>query len=164
MKVYLVLLLAAIALAVITSAANIRDVEDGQEDTQAVVEGQLGWIAETDNQLGEIRWVLNLMCNFQKKLYISSERGESEHFQQSQDHLTFYESSRADSSMESDRSCFPSNRKLTKRSPKNPIKKKKQKKKKKKKAKKPEILPIPPPFASPPLPPPPVSQQILGNF
>merc|ERR1712066_572099 len=54
-KVYLVPLLAAIVLAVITSAANIRDVEDGQEDTQAVVEGQLGWIAETDNQLGEIR-------------------------------------------------------------------------------------------------------------
>ena len=68
MKVYLVLLLAAIALVAITSAANIRDVEDGQEDTQAVVEGQLGWIAETDNQLGEIRWVLNLMCNFQKKI------------------------------------------------------------------------------------------------
>ena len=67
MKAYLVLLLAAIALAAITSAANIRDVEDGEEDTQAVVEGQLGWIAEADNQLDEIRWVFNLMCNFQKK-------------------------------------------------------------------------------------------------
>ena len=61
MKACLILLLATIALAAITSAANIKedshDVVNGGGDTQALVEGQLGWIGGAGNQQGEIRWV-----------------------------------------------------------------------------------------------------------
>ena len=59
MKACLILLLATIALAAITSAANIKedshDVVNGGGDTQALVEGQLGWIGGAGNQQGEIR-------------------------------------------------------------------------------------------------------------
>ena len=59
MKACLILLLATIALAAITSAANIKkdshDVLNGGGDTQAVVEDQLGWIGGAENQQVEIR-------------------------------------------------------------------------------------------------------------
>ena len=59
MKACLILLLATIALAAITLAANIKkdshDVVNGGGDTQALVEGQLGWIGGAENQQVEIR-------------------------------------------------------------------------------------------------------------
>ena len=61
MKVCIVLLLATTALTAITSATNaqtshlngplLKDVED----EHALVEGQLGWITEADNQLSNMR-------------------------------------------------------------------------------------------------------------
>ena len=58
MKACLILLLAT-ALGAITSAANIKkdshDVVNGGGDTQALVEGQLGWIGGAENQQVEIR-------------------------------------------------------------------------------------------------------------
>ena len=56
MKGYLVILLATIAVAAIASAANIGE----EEETEALVAGRQGWIAEADNGLGEIRSVRHL--------------------------------------------------------------------------------------------------------
>ena len=56
MKACHVLLLATVALAAITSAANIRKESLDVEDTRARVDGRLKWLAAgAENQHGEIR-------------------------------------------------------------------------------------------------------------
>ena len=60
MKVCIVLLLAAVALTAIASAINAHtshkiELPKEVQDAQALVEGQLGWISDTDNQLSGIR-------------------------------------------------------------------------------------------------------------
>ena len=57
MKVCIVLLLATVALTAIVSATNAHTSHEieGVQNAQGLVEGQLGWITDPDNQLSGIR-------------------------------------------------------------------------------------------------------------